>query len=159
MSQWNKAYLEALEVPVWVPLSDPDVEKEQEPVSESVQQTEVSQDSEHFRFKLLHGDSKAKFAFVISADDELKAALGTFQQIQFAWQAWLDEPLSAALFQAVASSESGDDELIDIESFKGQLIDCRQSDEALEQASLSAPVLNFKHVDRKAWWQLLQRLH
>ncbi|WP_223668421.1 hypothetical protein [Kangiella shandongensis] len=158
MSQWNKAYLDALEVPVWVPLNAHETAKEQEASSGPAPEPEASQTREPLKLKLLQGDNRAKFAFVISEDEDLKTALLTFQQIQFAWQAWLDKPLPAALLQTVSLSDS-DDNLIGIEDFHGQLIDCRQSANALERAALSAPTFDFKQADKKAWWQLLQRLH
>lgn len=189
MSDWKKNYLDALEVPVWVPLNDSVVEethveeqtqpiKSSEPVlsndaassNEPVLNEEPEDKSPQLRLRLLHGELNAQYGFIIDAQTDLKSALVTYQQLQFAWQAWLDKPLSAALLQVVTEQESASapastdpQEMVEFPDFKGRLFDCGdlellQADES-QQHYISAPAFNFKQADKKAWWQLLQNLH
>ncbi|AOE49407.1 hypothetical protein [Kangiella sediminilitoris] len=159
MSHWNKAYLDALEVPVWVPLHDHTSTKDDNPTSEKSEDTAKVEAEVAYKFKRLHGEESARIAFLIPKEMDLKTALITFQQLQFAWKAWLEQPLSAALFQEVEANENDSSGLLDIESFGGQVIDCSQGEQELDLPTLAGPAFNFKEADKKAWWQLLQRLH
>lgn len=190
MSRWNKAYLDALEVPVWVPLRssaddvivDEGTVKDDASSLEKVPETTTrnpvtastvanAEPQTTSQYISLHGDKHAKFAFVIDANMDLKSALSTFKQLQFAWQAWLDESLSAVLIQQVTSnSDEKASELFDVDNFSGHFIDCcgmtdsadgtSQSEKSvLERPSIAAPMFDFRQADKKAWWTLLQRLH
>lgn len=161
MNQWNKAYLDALEIPVWVPLNDQTEEKSAAAVeAESSAQTETPAEAESTtsveQFQLLYGEKNAPFVFVVSDELSRDAVLKTLQQLQFAWQAWLDQPLFAALVQFVKADTA---ESFELETMGGQIIDCRSSEQPLEPPCISGPTFDLNAADKKAWWALLQRLH
>lgn len=179
MSDWKKSYLDALEVPVWLPLSDSAGEKTQveaavpsnssEPAPDKEPEEKPEEKSSELKLRLLHGELKAQYGFVIDAKTDLKSALVTYQQLQFAWQAWLDEPLSAALLQVNSGLETAEQAgsepqtLLELNEFNGRLFDCGELGHLLTTSDssqcISAPTFNFKQADKKAWWQLLQNLH
>ena len=151
MTQWNRAYLDALEVPVWVPLSVQEEEKSvqskgNEPSADTTglssevaeSNTEAHTKDEVTALAFIQGDQQADFIFVVSQDADKSQAQATLKKLERAWRLWLEQPFSAAIAQINdPSSQSQTPESTSlIEECRGKIIACDLSD----------------------WWSLLQRL-
>ncbi len=177
MTQWNRAYLDALEVPVWVPLSVQEEEKSvqskgteskgNEPSADTTglssevaeSNTEAHTKDEVTALAFIQGDQQADFIFVVSQDADKSQAQATLKKLERAWRLWLEQPFSAAIAQINdPSSQSQTPESTSlIEECRGKIIACDLSD-SLEHPSIPAPHLDFSHNNKKDWWSLLQRL-
>ncbi|WP_343986881.1 hypothetical protein [Kangiella japonica] len=170
MSHWNRAYLDALEVPVWVPLNDQAEENVESPQVEKVQTQSrddiVSADTEPSKetvarpvegdyIRYLKGEPSADFVFVIPKDAVQDSCIASLRQLELAWKAWLDLPFTAALAQLSENTEHSQT----VESCRGKLIMCGGGQTPIEHPSISAPALDSLQAHKKDWWSLLQRLH
>lgn len=171
MSHWNRAYLDALEVPVWVPLDDQVEENADAKIepskpnslenSASIDATalEVEQvvtphlEADYLRF--LEGEPSADFVFLIPKNADPVSSRASFRQLELAWKAWLDQPFTAAIAQLSEQSEQA--QLV--ESCPGTIILCGAELAAVEHPSVQAPSLDSLQNQKKEWWGLLQRLH
>jgi len=173
MTNWNRAYLDALEVPVWVPLSvhkkDKAVQTKVEPGADaavlspeatessasesSVTESKSEVNNEVVALAFVQGDQQADFIFVVSKDADKSQAQATLKKLELAWRLWLEQPFSAAIAQVSEPSDS----TTSIEECRGKVIACDLSD-SLEHPSIPAPHLDFFLSNKKDWWSLLQRL-
>lgn len=165
MTNWNRAYLDALEVPVWVPLNDQEPENTKSldanneaaaataEAKESVTSQSLSNDTAT-TLVLLEGQVNADFIFVVPHDAELTQCRAALKQFEFAWRTWLEQPFSAAIAQLSAQSDEGHS----IEALGGKLIACGQDLSSQDVPSIPAPHLNLSQASKKDWWSLLQRL-
>ncbi|RDX37115.1 hypothetical protein DZA50_02705 [Kangiella sp. HD9-110m-PIT-SAG07] len=170
MSHWNRAYLDALEVPVWVPLNDQRKIKADDKIAEKAAAQPASQpasagsereavnttadvvSSEFITF--LKGDVSADYIFVVSKSANPDNCASSMKQLEFAWKSWLDQPLSAALAQISEMSEQSHA----IDTCRGKVIVCGDEIDYIEHPSISAPDLELSQANKKDWWGLLQRL-
>jgi len=161
MSNWNRAYLDALEVPVWVPLSDTVNDstptKVQQPASLKADSLGDSAEPglRTESYQLISGNINADIVFVVPSDINTASIDKTLKQLQFAWKAWTEQPFSAAVIQETQSHDPS----IDLDTVKGKLIDCRQDVDKLETPSIAAPHFDLNQASKKDWWWLLQRLY
>ncbi|GAA4357022.1 hypothetical protein [Kangiella marina] len=162
MSHWNRAYLDALEVPVWVPLNDQAEEKASQVENEDVHaaagdepsDSEAVIQNDAVTISFIQGDSQADFIFVVATGADKSKAQAALKQMEFAWRLWLEQPFSAALAELSPSSEL----TTPIEQCKGKVIACGLG-ESLDHPSIPAPDLDFSVANKRDWWSLLQRLH
>lgn len=166
MPNWNRAYLDALEVPVWVPLHDqvPDNNHALDSKGETVDETPEPQKSssvEGFKsddaltkLALLEGQPSADFVFVVSSDVDASQYRAAMKQFEFAWRTWLEQPFSAAVAQLSDQPSEGQA----LEAFRGKFIACGCDLSSHDIPSLSAPSLVLSKANKKDWWSLLQRL-
>lgn len=168
MTHWNRAYLDALEVPVWVPLSVQEEEKVAQPkvepgadaaaLSPEVAESNATEsnsevNNEVVALAFIQGDKQADLLFVVSKDADKSQAQATLKKLELAWRLWLEQPFSAAIAQVSEPSDS----TTSIEECRGKVIACDLSD-SLEYPSIPAPHLDFSLSNKKDWWSLLQRL-
>lgn len=177
MSHWNRAYLDALEVPVWVPLNDqaeestnPKVEpSESRPQATSASADAVKVEAEEAAesnidsapniegdfIRILQGEASADFVFVIPKSADPASCKASIRQLELAWKAWLDQPFTAAIAQLSEQSEHAQS----VESCRGKIILCGSELTSFEHPSIQAPSLDALQSQKKEWWSLLQRLH
>lgn len=174
MSHWNRAYLDALEVPVWVPLNDqaeeniagnPDGSSEEKAgqTQAATQEKAINSESEdsatppvegdYIRF--LQGDSSADFVFVIPKNADQASCTTSLRQLELGWKAWLDQPFIVAVAQLTEQSEHSQK----LETCRGKIIICGDELTSIEHPSIPAPALDSLQAHKKDWWSLLQRLH
>lgn len=173
MSNWNRAYLDALEVPVWVPLNDQGTENSAAETSNQSAETTESVSGDGLTYNLIAGQSDASLVFVVSEDLASKVISETLRQLQIGVKQWIEQPMSAAVVQVESTGrqqsearQSGTRQLVELDSIQGQLIDCRQAEEQqtekLEQpsviGSVKGPIFDLTKANKKDWWLLLQRL-
>lgn len=162
MSHWNRAYLDALEVPVWVPLCDQAGQELSKEPSQELVQNKSSQSmpmaddstSDHY-FRLVSGNTDADLLFVVPDDIERATISDTLKQLEFAWRCWTEQPFSAAVLQQTPSNDSP----VNLEGLRGMLINCCSEADKLELPATPAPMFNLKQASKKDWWLLLQRLY
>jgi hypothetical protein len=156
MSHWNRAYLDALEVPVWVPLCDQaGQESPQEHEHKESPQPIADDVTSDYYFQLVSGNLNAALLFVVPDEVEGVVISETLKQLEFAWRCWTEQPFSAAVLQRTSSK----DNFVDLEKLKGMLINCCPETEQLELPATPAPVFDLKQASKKDWWLLLQRLY
>ena len=177
MSHWNRDYLDALEVPVWVPLNDQAVENTDQnvepsesrsrvnPASDDAVKAEAEQavapnigvtpNTEGNFIRFLQGEASADFVFVIPKSADPASCKASIRQLELAWKAWLDQPFTAAIAQLSEQSEHAQS----VESCRGKIILCGSELTSFEHPSIQAPSLDALQSQKKEWWSLLQRLH
>lgn len=176
MSHWNRAYLDALEVPVWVPLNDqteektvrnPDGSSDEKAgqMQAATQENAVSSDTvpaeeiptapaEYDYIRFLQGDSSADFVFVIPKNADQASCTASLRQLELAWKAWLEQPFIVAIAQLTEQSEHSQK----LETCRGKIIICGDELTSIEHPSIPAPALGSLQAHKKDWWSLLQRL-
>lgn len=168
MTVWNRSYLEAIGLPVWVSRqgavvdttsSVHDVHTE----TKSELSAEASVDIRHetnVGFVLLSGNTQAKAFLLATANEDLEQLQKNFKVLQQVWTQWQDTELPLALVKLVEQSDSITD-FESVKSLKGKRV-LLSTNQPAELASLTiehVPSLNWQSADdKKGWWQLLQSL-
>lgn len=178
MSTWNRSYLEAIGLPVWVSRqaavsitvsekievkAEADVEPKteaQEKVKEKVQtKAEVQTTAaSNLGFISVAVNPQAKAYILITLEQDLKQAQSNFQLLKQAWKQWQNTELPLALVQLVEQGDSTlKSEPINELKDKQLLLSSNQTVNLPHLTVESAPALNWQSAsDKKAWWQLLQ---
>lgn len=167
MTAWNRSYLEAMSIPVWVSRQEvaakvatqqveTEVATKPEPqvAGASVEQTTT------FGFVSVAGDVQAKICILITAEQDLQQAKSNFQLLTQAWKQWQNTDFPLALLQLVEQQDSTT-KAEPIEELKGKqlLLSSNQTIDLAPFTVKAVPSLNWQSAnDKKAWWQLLQSL-
>ncbi len=154
---WNNAYLDAVDVPRWIPreIDTAEVGSDDKVVNASaesvqIQSSETSIDEPVHGVKALVNNPKAKFAILVS-DEMPKADLQkAWKQLKFAWKQWQNQEFPASLFQLSLESDFS---LSKLEKQDLLIIDTTKKSN--QPQKISAPKLL---EDKKMWWQLLQQV-
>lgn len=182
MSTWNRSYLEAIGVPVWVsrqaPMADTISNSVSNPVSNSASEkinlapeadaelkTETQAEAEAqtqaastFGFISVAANPQAKAYVLISPEQDLKQAQTNFQLLKQAWKQWQSTEFPLALGQLVEQTDStASSESIDTLNDKQILVSAAKSFNLQGMTAEPVPSLDWQSADdKKAWWQLLQ---
>lgn len=164
MTVWNRSYLEAMSVPVWVSRQDAvanvATEQEEAEVAEpQVAETPVEQ-ATTFGFVSVAGNVQAKTYILVTAEQDLQQAKSNFQLLAQAWKQWQETDLPLALLQLVENDNStAKAEPINNLQDKQLLLSSNQTVELPHLNVKQVPTLNWQSAsDKKAWWQLIQKL-
>ena len=163
MTVWNRSYLEAMSIPVWVSrqeavarVATAQVEAEVEPnVAES-----PAEQAATFGFVSVAGDVQAKICILITDEQDLQQAKSNFQLLTQAWKQWQGTDLPVALLQLVEQDETSANTVsIDNLKEKQLLLSSNQTIELPALPVKQVVSLNWQSAsDKKAWWQFLQTL-
>lgn len=168
MTVWNRSYLEAIGLPVWVSRQGPVADsmssvKDADTESKSESSAEATVDGGNvasFGFVRLSGSSQAKAYLLVTAKEDWEQLQNNFKVLQQAWKQWQDKELPLALVKLVEQSDSITDSE-SVQSLKGKRV-LLSTDQPAELANLTTehvPSLNWQSAnDKKGWWQLLQSL-
>lgn len=162
MSSWNRSYLEAMNVPVWVSrlevvtnIATESVEAEVSTKADAqlVQETALS-------FVSVAGNLNSVTCILVTEDQDLQQAKSNFLLMAQAWKQWQDTDLPLALLQLVEQEHSTENaEQINELKDKQLLLASNQSLDIPHLIVKPAPTLNWQSAsDKKAWWQLIQQL-
>lgn len=167
MTVWNRSYLEAMSVPVWVSRQEAvaNVATEQEKAEGTakpepqVAETPVEQTTT-FGFVSVAGNAQAKTCILVTAEQDLQQAKNNFQLLAQAWKQWQETELPLALMQLVEHDNStAKAEPINNLKDKQLLLSSTQTVELSHLNVKQVPTLNWQSAsDKKAWWQLIQKL-
>ncbi len=167
MTAWNRSYLEAMSIPVWVSRQEVAARVATEQVKAEVAvkpepqvaETSVEQVAS-FGFVSVAGDVQAKTCIIVTAEQDLQQVKSNFQLLTQAWKQWQDTDFPLALLQlveqdgAVANAES----IVNLKD-KQLLLSSNQTIDLAPLRVKAVPTLNWQSTnDKKAWWQLLQSL-
>lgn len=167
MTAWNRSYLEAINIPVWVSRQDvaakfatkqveTEVATKPEPqvVEAPVEQTTA------FGFVYVAGDVQAKTCIIVTAEQDLQQVKSNFRLLTQAWKQWQNTDFPLALLQLVEQQHSTTT-TEPITELKGKqlLLSSYQTIDLAPFKVKAVPSLNWQSAnDKKAWWQLLQSL-
>ncbi|ACV26221.1 hypothetical protein [Kangiella koreensis] len=162
MSSWNRSYLEAMSVPVWVSRQEAIANIVTEPAEAEVATKADGQLEQEttLGFVSVVGDMQAKICILVTADQDLQQAKSNFLLLAQAWKQWQDTDLPLTLLQLVEQDHSTENaEPINDLKEKQLLLASSQSLELPHLTVKPAPTLNWQSAsDKKAWWQLIQQL-
>lgn len=164
MTAWNRSYLEAIGLPVWVSRqaavaeSDSSVNKTQAESKNAIQSEAKSDTS--ISFAILSGNPQSKTCLLVTADQDLNLVQKNFKVLEQVWMQWQGTELPLSLAQLV---EQGDSEagFQPVQSLKDKRL-LLSSSQPLQLTDFSVehtPSLNWQSPnDKKDWWRLLQSL-
>lgn len=167
MTAWNRSYLEAMNIPVWVSRQEVAGKVATEQIEAEVAAKPESQVAEAsvvqetiFGFVSVAGDEQAKICILITAEQDLQQAKSNFQLLTQAWKQWQDTDFPLALSQLV-KLEHSTIEAEPVKELEGKqlLLSSNQTIDLGPLTVKAVPSLNWQSAnDKKAWWQLLQTL-
>lgn len=170
MTDWNRDYLSAMGVPLWVPRQSQLVEKKEES-SQHQQLPDGEQASKEALNQVLSmvaisGKQEQPFAIIIDEKANINQAKQAFQQLQYAWQQWTDSELPVTLFQlSQQPSEQRSESAVSMDEFNGKLMVSANFAEQLcvepNDKLMLVPellVMENTHQHRKKWWETLQQI-
>lgn len=166
MTVWNRSYLEAIGLPVWVSrqvddsvssVSDGSTEEavKVRPQAQAQPQPETRMDYVH-----VSGNPQSKVYLLVTADQDLQKLQDNFKALEQAWKQWQGSDLPLALVTLVEQSDAttGSESVQSLEG-KRVLLSTNQSFELASLSVEQAPDLNWQSPkEKKGWWQLLQSL-
>lgn len=168
MSTWNRSYLEAIGLPVWVSRQAAVADHDTAAEDLSVSSQEEVKSSATLWFAPIAGSQHAKVCILVTAEQDIKQVQANFQSLAAAWAQWIgtEFPLMLVQLSEQAGSENTGSEHSDSEK-KLQPLDkltgkkfFLASNESVLLAEVSAEKvasLNWQSAsDKKAWWHLLQ---
>ena len=168
MSQWNRAYLDAIGVPVWVPRQLPrhltetssshatQVEEasvayeiKHNPTEECAVIEKVVEQNKHYISRVIDQE-KASYSLIVGESCDTELAKQAYQQLQYAWRAWQESEFPMSLYQLSAEG-------VGIGASPGTLVLAGLN--LMETNAIKAPELTLDNPSNKRkWWQLLQQL-
>ena len=162
MTDWNRAYLDAMGVPIWTPRdlhSDGVVEDLPQPSDSSKEfissQTQAS--PVVIQVTSVIGNNAASHLLVISDKLNLQQASKDFQQLQNAWLQWTGTQLPMALVQVSEQGQSLQEFKQAVVVADSELLAMVSQSESVEH--LQSPALSLAEPQsKKAWWQFFQEL-
>ncbi|WP_417446820.1 hypothetical protein [Kangiella sp.] len=164
MTVWNRSYLEAMSVPVWVSRQETVATEQEESAVTAKPESQVAEtpieQATTFGFVSVAGDVQAKTCILVTAEQDLQQAKNNFQLLVQAWKQWQETDLPLALLQLVEDDHStAKAEPINDLKDKQLLLSSTQTVELPHLNVRQVPTLNWQSAsDKKAWWQLIQKL-
>ena len=164
MTVWNRSYLEAMSVPVWVSRQETVATEQEESAVTAKPESQVAEtpaeQATTFGFVSVAGNVQAKTCILVTAEQDLQQAKNNFQLLVQAWKQWQETDLPLALLQLVEDDNSTvKAEPINDLKDKQLLFSSTQTVELPHLNVRQVPTLNWQSAsDKKAWWQLIQNL-
>lgn len=162
MTVWNRSYLEAIGLPVWVSRQAAVAEadssvNETHADSKSATQSEAKPDI-GIGFVTISGNSQSKTCLLVTAEQDLNLIEKNFKVLEQVWLQWQGTELPLALAKLVELRDAEAD-FKPVQSLKNKRL-LLSTDQPAELANLTTehvPSLNWQSADdKKGWWQLLQ---
>ncbi|MCW8856592.1 MAG: hypothetical protein OQJ95_04460 [Kangiella sp.] len=160
MSTWNRSYLEAIGLPVWVSRQVPVADIICEQVDAEAKEKAQAEQTSLLSFISVEVSTQAEVYILITSEQNLKQAQSNFQSLKQAWKQWQATEFRLALAQLVEQANAtAEAESIDNLTGKKVLLSTTGSIKLADLSVEKAPSLDWQCTDdKKSWWQLLQRL-